>query len=606
MKKTVLIVLLLSLCFAGRPQRFEVATCNTPATFKRHFSYSIEKGYRDGIGRQVVAGNQTDWLVNNKDIMGNAINNNVFSIGRAVRVTTDQENILMTDFVVAPETGNSEYAAGTGIYFPNGPTGYGYVFFAIYERASGTITNMVYYDLLYPGQDVPKNTTGTRIKYSSHENAYYISGIMVDRTFASMNFNNPVFKSIGFIMRIDPPYTMANVVEFPPDALADPKLALYSSVNDIEINTNQDAIAFTGVNTEADFTGNYQPMAGMIDMNLNVFWCNTYELTDLRYSGVDVVFGQNDQSVYALFNSEGRPFAITQLDLGGSVMQQPVEYAADIPICYNLGIPGLFPAYARGHTMHLTPANDLIVTGNGYITADGGDWYQRLFRYEITDANNLVAGNNTIDNFSCDLVPIGNQLMITSWWAPENSVYMDNNLYIVGSYNNNSPLTPEFGYNFINVNGFDFANRSCYAQGRVNITPVNAHYLHRPYDIVKTSAHDIGWLLYEWATDPHQDCPSHPGGEKSGTLINQDETAAGIWKYLGMDEGGIHAILTAETACRYQVSVFDITGKMVCSYENNVEGQKEIYLKFHPANQLYLIKVNNGARVETIKIPYIR
>jgi|GEM_PF-1150436 len=606
MKKSVLVLVLLSLCFAGLAQRFEVSTCNTLATFKRHFSYSIEKGYRDGIGRQVVAGNQTDWLVNSKDIMGNAINNNVFSTGRGVRVTTDPENILMTDFVIAPETGNSEYAAGTGIYFPNGPTGYGYVFFGIYERASGTITNLVYYDLLYPGADVPKNTVGTRIKYSSSENAYYISGIMVDRTFASMNFNNPVCHSIGFVMRIDPPYTVANVVEFPPDQLADPRLAWYSMVNDIEINTNQDAIAFTGVNTQAEFNGKYQPMVGMIDMNLNVFWCNTYQMTDLRYSGVDVVFGENDNSVFALFNSEDRPFAITQLDLGGNVLQSPVEYTADMPICYNLGIPGLFPAYTRGHTMHLLPGNDLIVTGNGYITADGADWYQRLFRYDIPNANNLPGGNPYIDNFSCDLVPIGNQLMITSWWAPENSVYMDGNLYIVGSYNNNSTLTPEFGYNFVDVNGFDFGNPSCYAQGKVNLNQVKTQYRHRQYDMLHTTAHDIPWILYEWITDPHQDCPTHKGDAKSGNLKNQDETGSGIWKYLGMDEGGIHALLTAETACHYQISVYDITGKKVCSFENNVEGQKEVDLKFHPADQLYFINVNNGSRVETLKVPYIK
>jgi hypothetical protein len=421
-----------------------------------------------------------------------------------------------------------------------------------------------------------------------------------------MNFNNPVCHSIGFIMRIDPPYTVANVVEFPPDQLADPRLAWYSMVNDIEINTNQKAIAFTGVNTQAEFNGKYQPMVGMIDMNLNVFWCNTYQMTDLRYSGVDVVFGENDNSVFALFNSEDRPFAITQLDLGGIVLQQPVEYTADMQICYNLGIPGLFPAYTRGHTMHLLPGNDLIVTGNGYITANGSDWYQRLFRYDIPNANNLPGGNPVIDNFSCDLVPIGNQLMITSWWAPENSVHMDGNLYIVGSYNNNNPLIPEFGYNFVNVNGFDFGNPACYAQGKVNLTQVKTQYRHRQYDLLHTPAYDIPWLLSEWTTDPHQDCPTHHGDEKSGSFINQNETGSGIWKYLGMDEGGIHALLTAETACRYQISVYDITGKKVFSFENNVEGQKEVYLKFHPANQLYLINVNNGSRVETLKVPYIK
>ena len=73
-----------------------------------------------------------------------------------------------------------------------------------------------------------------------------------------------------------------------------------------------------------------------------------------------------------------------------------------------------------------------------------------------------------------------------------------------------------------------------------------------------------------------------------------------------MDEGGIHALLTAESACRYQISVFDVTGKKVFSYENKVDGQTEVYLKFHPGDQLYLINVNNGTRVETLKVPYIR
>lgn len=601
MKKILLISLLSLICLAGFPQRFEVQTSDPAVPFKRHFSYSIEKGYVEGRPRQVVAGNQTDWLVNNKVVMGNAINANVFSTGKAVEVINDGENILLTDFTVAPENENSEYAAGTGIYFPVGPTGMGYVYLGIYERRTRQITTLVYYDLLYPGEK-PRNTAGTRIKYSANEKAYYISGIMVDRTFVSMDLNNPDCRSKGFILKVVAPFNQASVVVFDPDQLEDPKLPLLCSVNDIQINSSQNLIAFTGVNTKKEFTGHH-PMVGLIDMNLNLQWCFVYELTDFRYSGIDVEFGSNDQSVFALFNSEDRPFAITQLDMSGSVMQQPVEYSFDMPACFSQAEYRI-PAIARAHIMHLTETNGLIVTGNTYIENDQREYYQSLFRYDIPNSDDLPNGSLEVGPYSCDKVPLGGQRMLTSWWAPENSVYMDRNLFIVGSYNNNDINNPEYGYNFIDVNGYNIYDSHCYLPGRVTINPYYMHQVEEPAYMTETSAHEFGYRLYSWQPEPPHFCAL--GEDKPAFVSGVNGINSSIWKYIGIDEGGIHAILSAESPCKYQVCVFDITGKKVFSAEYDVDGQKVVYLKFHPGDQLYLITVNNGVTSETLKVPGIR
>jgi len=600
MKKVLLISLFSLLWIAGFPQRFEVVTSDAGTPFKRHFSYSIEKGYVDGLPRQVVAGNQTDWLVNSRMVKGNSINNNTFLSGRAVELIGASDNILMTDFAVAPENTNSQYAAGTGIYFPSGPNGQGFVFLGIYQRGTGQLTTLVKFDLLYSG-DILGNTIGTRIKYATKERAYYISGMMVDRPFVTMDVNNLQCRSKAFIMKVLPPYTSATVVVFDPDQLVDPKPAWLCSINDIQLNDSQDAIAFTGVNTKEGLSGYYHPMVGMIDMNLNLQWCNVYEMAGLRYSGIDVEFGSNDQSLFALFNSEGRPFAITQTNLAGAVMQQPVEYTFDIPPCYDPSLPAL-AAIARGHIMHHTDANGLVVTGNSYIENDNREQYQSLFKYEILNAGDLINGSANFGTFSCDLVPIGNQRTITSWWAPENSVIMNDNLYMVGSFNANN--NQDYGYNFINVNGFLFSDPHCYVEGNVAIAGVHTQEFKEPGYMIKTQALDFGYTINPWIPDPNKECAA--GDMKSLPSTGDNDMNGSIWKYTGMDEGGIHAILIADKPCKYQISIFDFTGKKVCSAQYDVEGMKNIYLKFNTGDQLYLIKVNNGVTMETLKVSGLR
>ncbi len=597
MKKSLLIFLLALISAAGFPQRYEVVTSDPLIPFKRHFSYSIEKGQVNGQPRHFMAGNQTDWLVNSKVIKGNS---STFLTGRAVELTNETANILLTDFVVSPENETSQYAAGTGIYFPSGPTGMGYVYLGIYERGTMQLSTLVFFDLIYPGADIG-NTAGTRIKYSAREGAYYISGIMVDRTFVGMNMNNLDCYSKGFILKVSRPYTQANVLVLDPDPLADPRLGRLCSVNDIEINADESLIAFTGVNTEEEFSGYYQPMVGMIDMNLNLQWCFAYELTNLRYSGIDVEFGRNNESLFALFNSEDRPFAIMEMGMNGLVVQQPEEYIFDMPVCYDLSVPELIPAIARGHIMHYTESGGLIVTGNTYIESEKRDYYQSLFKYDIPIATDLRSGRPDISPYSCDLVPLGSQRVLTSWWAPENSIYYEGNLFIVGSYNNNNAT---FGYNYINVNGFNTTDPHCFVPGRAGIKDLETRQLKKPSYATVTYAHGLESFIYSWIPEPNIECRAGDG--KSAANIGDNDMTGAIWKYVGMDEGGIHAILNADSPSKYKISVYDITGKIVYSAQYNVEGQKTVYMKFNPGNQLYLISVDNGNKIETLKVPGVR
>jgi len=604
MKKYSLILLFALMCSVGFPQRFEVVTSDPNIPFKRHYSYSIEQGYRDGQPRQVVAGNQTDWLVNSKDIKGNAINGAIFSPGRGFELTNETANILLTDFIVTPDGENSQFAAGTGIYFPSGPTGVGYVFLGIYERETMQLTYLVYFDLLYSyGVQDRGNTAGTRIKYSASQDAYYISGIMVDRTFVGMNINNLDCYSQGFIMKVTRPYTLANVVVFDPDPLPDPKLARMCSVNDIEIFPDENAVVFTGVNTESEFPGYYHPMVGRVNMDLGLEWCYIYEFPGLRYSGIDIEVGVADETYFVLCNSEERPFAIMELGQNGLILQPPEKYTFGIPDCSN-PISDELPAIARGHIMHNSIDGGLIVTGNSYILSPDGNYYQGLFSYNIPVAGDLGNGDPWYGTYSCDPVPLGSQRTLTSWWAPENSLYRKGNLYIVGSYNPNDGSNT-YGYNYIDVSGFDISDPHCYLTGTVGIEGINTHQMKKPAFNIETKGHKMEGFVYAWDPEPNQECP--PADVKSTLSVGEKGiNGNSIWKYEGIDKGGIHAILYAETPGNYQISVFDVTGKKIISKEYYVNGQKSVYLKFNPGNQLYMISVNNGIKSESLKVFGVR
>ena len=593
MKKLHFILFLALLGFSGFAQRYTVQTSLTPLTFKRHFSYSIEGGYVDNLPRQFIAGDETDWIANSKQLVGNSISGTVFHNGRQCNLDPIAlDKIILSDFVV--QAGNYEYAAGTGIYFPNGPTGMGYPFFGIYERRAMQIVSLIYYDLSYPADVSSKQAAGARIKYSAKEEAYYISGIMVDRPFADMNFNDIQGRSKGFIMKINQSnLAQAQVLAFNPSAMpiGTPELC---SVNDMEISPDQSFIAFTGVNTESNFSGYIQPMVGTIDMNLNLQWCKNYEINDMRFSGVDVEFGDKEKSLFILMNSGGTPFSIMELDMSGLIIQQPEKYQFSIA---GQGSSELLPAVARAHIMHYTDSDELIVTGNSYIL-EGHTAYQDLFSYEIPIATNLSSGNAYFNSYSRQVVPLGSQIEVTSWWAPENSIYVDGNLSLVGIYNDNNT---NFGYTYVNVPGFD---PECLLQGLVEIKSASiGQYVDKPVYLTLCSSYGINYDDPDFVVTATQTCPGT--GEKSASF-KEESKLTGIWKYAGIDEGGIYAILNSETQSQYQINVFDIIGRNIHSESFNVDGQKSVYLNFQIKNQLYLISVSDGTKTETLKVMGMR
>ncbi|HAH57913.1 MAG TPA: hypothetical protein DCL86_07175, partial [Bacteroidales bacterium] len=552
MKKISFVFLFTVFCAAGFAQRYTVVTSIPSIPFKRHFSYSIEGGYVDDLPRQFIAGDRTDWIIHSKLLVGNSISGSLFHNGRECGLDqVNFENIILTDFVIQP--GNYEYAAGTGIYFPDGPTGMAYPFFGIYERRAMQIVSLIYYDLSYPADVSAKQAAGVRIKYSAKEEAYYISGVMVDRPFADMNFYDIQGRSNGFIMKIDQSnLAQAQVLAFTPSVMpvGNPELC---SVNDMEISSDQTFIAFTGVNTESNFSGYVQPMVGKIDMDLNLQWCKAYEIKDLRYSGVDVEFGLKEESLFVLMNSEGAPFSIMELDMNGTIIQQPEKYNFSIA---GQGSVEPLPAIARGHRMHYTDAEGLIVTGNSFIL-EGHTRRQDLFTYDIPAAANLSSGNANFNVYHRQVVPLGSQIEVTSWWAPENSIYFGGNLSLVGIYNDNNT---NFGYSYVNVPGFD---TDCLLYGIVEIKEASInHIIDKPVYLTLCDSQDVQYIDLPFDPDEIPTCIGPD--EKSSSIIDEIKMT-GSWKYAGIDEGGIYAIINSETQSRYQINVFDITGRMVHS-----------------------------------------
>jgi len=239
MKKLSLFLLVGLMSLTGVSQRFKVATHYSQATFKKHYSHSIEGGIENNQLRQFVAGNKTDLGFSNYEVTGHPIDGINFLPGRIAYIA-DPERVQLTDFTIYP-TDDYHYGAGTGVYYPNGSGGMGYPFFGKYDKVTMEIISAEYYNISYPGIQEYANAVGLRIVYSHVERAFYISGVMADRLFEDVNMNNIIGKSKGFIMKIDDT-GLANpqVLVFEPDNLPnapyDPVLCV---VTDLEISADE-------------------------------------------------------------------------------------------------------------------------------------------------------------------------------------------------------------------------------------------------------------------------------------------------------------------------------------------------------------------------------
>lgn len=439
MKKLLAIAISTLLLMNGIAQRLEQSTFDVQSQYKKHYSHNIEGGYVDGQAREFVVGNLTDWGINSFSVSGQPVIGNAIQQGKIVSISPSSR-IQLTDFTVFPSTEN-EYAAGTGVYYPDGVSGMGYPFLGIYSRRDMNMISLVYYNLSYPGSAVDRNSAGLRIKYSEKAEAFYISGIMSDRLFTDLNFNDLLGKSKGFILKVDASgLNQSQVLVFDPEPLPlNPQTPLLCAVTDLEISADGSKIGFTGINTKERVEGYYCPMAGEIDLNLIPQWCNAYELGEYRYSGVDVEYSKED-NLLVLMNCDKYVFAVMELDGRGNVVQQPVKYL----FSRNDFGP------ARAHIMHFT-SEGILITGNFFDKELDSD-VQHLFSYEIPASDNLMSGELSFNSYSMQLVPLGRQEEVTSYWAPENSIYKDGSLSIVGIYNNH-PV--DYGYTLIHTAGFE-------------------------------------------------------------------------------------------------------------------------------------------------------
>jgi hypothetical protein len=596
MKKLSLFLLVGLISLTGFSQRFKATTFTAnPINYKKHFSHSIEGGIANNQLRQFVTGNKTDWGYYNKEVTGHPIDGVNFLPGRKANLDIGDERIQVTDFTIYP-TDNYQYGAGTGVYYPNGSGGMGYPFFAKYDKVTMQINDVWYYNISYPGIQELANAVGLRIKYSHVERAFYISGVMADRLFDDVNMNNIHGKSKGFILKIDDT-GMANpqVLIFEPDNLPgapyDPILCV---VTDLEISADESEIAFTGMTTkETGFNGYYHPMVGIIDMDLNVQWSNVYNFPATRYSGIGVEYNTTDDKLLVLLNSARYPFAMMELDYNGLITQQPVSYVFDAPFVVSES--------ARAHKMHYANG-EIIITGNCFVEDNSQPQTiekQLLFSYEIPNATNLLAGNNYFESYSTEVVPLGSQKAVTGYWAPENSIYQDENLSIVGIYNNNNQ---SFGYTLIQVNGL-VNDPGCIETGEVSITGFTSEKDDQATSLDDCRGIDFDVLNEEDLPNPIQDCPTV--GSKSATALGNGIAGNGnFWYFKGIDAQGIHAVLVSENSNTvYEVDVYDVVGRKVFTSTYNVsEVQSEIYLDFATKAEMYIISVSNGSQTETLKV----
>ncbi len=274
------------------------------------------------------------------------------------------------------------------------------------------------------------------------------------------------------------------------------------------------------------------------------------------------------------------------LDYNGNITQQPVNYQL------SLGSIG----EARAQKMHYNNGG-IIITGNCFVAGSGSTQDQLLFSYEIPEAINLLTGNTYFNSYSRELVPLGSEKAVISYWAPENSIIQNDSLTIVGIYNNN----PDFGYTLIRVGGF-VNQPGCLETGDVSLSGFSSSKVARDAVLKTCNARSFGVINISNAPAPLKECYTI---DKSAPAFGDNTRKDGnIWKFKGIDSRGIHASLFSESNNTvYQVSVYDVTGRRVYTSSYTVsDGQKDIYMEFATNAEMYIISVSDGSQRETLKV----
>jgi len=576
--------LIIALSLPVFAQRLRVETYGDSTNYKKHYSHIIKAATINDSLHMFIVGNFTDKLSINSEVSGHKIYDTTLIVNKKGRTPDANDNILLTDFTVIPAT-EFQYVSGTGIYYPDGPDNEGYPFLGFYNRYTFEIDSLVYFNLSYAGLE-QSHATGLRIKYSREARAYYICGVMANKRFTDINLSNIDAKSKGFILKVQDGGALSySALVFSPDSVeSDEEICV---ISDIAINDDETKIAFTGLNTIKDFKGNHHPMTGVIDMDLNIEWCKAYEITSATYAGVDVLFNDDDTTLFVLHNSTGNEFSIVELDDAGAVLQGPEAYKFTGSSTHN--------DTTRAHMMHYF--NDtIIITGNHF--ADDGAFnpteYQYLYRFDL-DANDLTEELSDFTYYSKQKVPAGEQKSVYSYWTPENSVYMDDNLHLVGVYNENS----NFGFKYVSVNGI--ASSCIDTLGLIANEPHLDDTISCDGEIITCTLTNVEVETDNINVDYDVECVER--GKSSIAFINNFNNSYQIWMFERINKDGIYATLISEKPAHYNISIYDVMGRKVYNSRFNVgEGQTPVKLSFNVNTEMYIISVSNGSQTEILKV----
>jgi hypothetical protein len=583
MKNNCIIFLAMVFAMPLFAQRLNVITHPSIPDYRKHYSHIIDAANINDSLHVFIAGNYTDRAPENEEITGHKISGSTLITSKRGLTNTVGDKILLTDFSIDPSSA-FQYAVGTGIYYPTGSTNDGYPFIGLYNKATLQIEYFYYYNLSYAGLET-SHATGLRIVYSREERAFYICGVMADRRFYEININDIDAKTKGFILKVPESGSLTySALVFSPDAvLGDGWLC---SISDLAINEDETKIAFTGLNTKQAFTGYHHPMSGVIDMDLNIEWCKTYEIESVTYAGVDVLFNESDTTLFVLHNSTGNELSVMEISSSGAAIQGPIAYKFTNANTSN--------DTTKGHMMHYY--NDtLIITGNHFaeetldeVTTE----YQYLYRIDL-NADSLLENYCDFTYYSKEVVPPGKQKIVYSYWAPENSVYMNNNLNLVGVFNDST----SFGFTHINVNGisencvhtFDEISREPHLDDTVSCTASTITCTATAVTFTSGSIDPTNTL----------ECVA----KKSSVFgINDELSTEAMWEFEQISQDGIEMTLISESSKEYSIQVYDIMGRQIYSSNVSVDaGETSVKLKFEVEAKMYIVKVNNGTTSDTKK-----
>lgn len=581
MKKILLLFSIVFISLTVYSQRWLVSTFqDINYQYKKHYTHSIEEGVEHGRFMQYVAGNKTDWGVYNNMVSGYKFNETVVLSCVDVMVAGERDNLHLTDFEIHP-TIDPRYGVGTGVYYPNGASSWGYPFFGIYEKESGQIISAVYYMISYPGTAETMHSTGLRIKYSERDNSYFIAGVMIDRRFSDLNLSNIDVRSRGFILKVDYKGLNPRFLEFIPDNVSgSSREPLLCAITDLEIHPDGNKIAFTGINSENDLPNYFHPMAGVIDLDLNIQWCRIYEHRGERFSGIDVEYTDTDERLLVLSNSNKDVFTVMEVDHNGIPTQPILRQVFKDPISGREGA-------TRAHIMHCI-GKKVYITGNFY---SGNN--QLLFNYMINDAHDFSSADTYYKSYSRELIPPGQQAAVTAYWAPENSVYQNENLFLVGVYSYIVSDPPIYGFTFVNKNGID---PECVETGEVIHTMMLTESIRRDARVRECDWRHFRTEVLGCEPKALEECVMHKSS------INKDSFRSIRWELKKSNENSIYAVLYSEELEVFNINVYDVLGRNVYSSEVTVDhGQKEVQLNFNMKPEVYIVKISNGTKEETVK-----